>query len=294
MAVTEPLATYLELRQSAEDGSAGAGLSHSQKGLFLLHVLELAAAGEPRGGVTLVHDAGDHGGRYLDVARELAQARWAVALPDLRGHGKSEGTRGHSAGIAEVQRDLDAVQDHLAYRLPVAPKALVGVGLGAIYAARYVLDKPGSVAALVLVSPRWRPKFEAPAQPGGLLKMFKKLAPDAPGRVGNDPAKLFIDAAARAAWSKDELVHDAITLRAIEQVTAVAQDVEARLARVDVPTLVLHGEGDPLSERALSAAAGGAAVTLHDVRGARHELLHDVGAPETVAFVRDWLTARVG
>lgn len=293
MAVTEPLATYLELRQSAEDGSEGAGLSHSSKGLFLLHVLELAAYGEPRGGVTLVHDAGDHGGRYLDTARVLAEARFAVALPDLRGHGKSEGARGHSAGIAEVLRDLDSVQDHLAYRLPVAPKVLVGVGLGALYALRYTLDKPGNVAALVLVSPRWRPAFRAPAAPGGLFKMFKKLAPDAPGAIGNDATRLFRDEAARRAWSSDPLVHDVITQRAIEQVGAVAADVERRLAQVSVPTLVLHGEGRELSDASISKAAG-ASVEVRELRGAAHELLHDSEGPQVAALVRDWLQQVLG
>ena len=68
----EPFVTNLELRESAADGSVGAGLSHSSKGLVLLHVLELAAYGEPRGAITFVHDAGDHGGRYLALARALA------------------------------------------------------------------------------------------------------------------------------------------------------------------------------------------------------------------------------
>ncbi len=294
MGIGEPLATYLELRQSADDGSEGAGLSHSSKGLFLLHVLELAAYGEPLGAVTLVHDAGDHGARYLDTARVLAAARLAVALPDLRGHGKSEGARGHSAGIAEVLRDLDAVQDHLAYRLPVAPKVLVGVGLGALYALRYTLDKPGNVAALVLISPRWRPQFRAPAQPSGLFKMFKKLAPDAPGAIGNDTAKLFADPSARQAWGSDPLVHDVITLRAIEHVGAVAGDVERRLAQVSVPTLVLHGDSRETSDPAITQSSGGSSVEVRSIEGARHGLLHDTGHARVAESLRDWILAHLG
>ena len=124
MTEIEPLTTYLELRESAEDGSEGAGLSHSAEGLVLLHVLEIAAHGEPRATVTVVHGAGDHGGRYTDLASALAGQNFAVALPDLRGHGRSEGQRGHSWGWREIVRDLQSVQDHLAYRLPVAPKVL--------------------------------------------------------------------------------------------------------------------------------------------------------------------------
>ena len=63
MSERQAFATYLELRASTDDGREAAGLSHSSEGLVLLHVLEVAAHGEPRGSVTVVHDAGGHGGR---------------------------------------------------------------------------------------------------------------------------------------------------------------------------------------------------------------------------------------
>jgi alpha-beta hydrolase superfamily lysophospholipase len=146
--------TNLELRESNEQGDSAAGLSHdSMKGMTLLSVLELAARGVPRGAVTIIHDAGDAGDRYRDLAEALAADAWAVALPDLRGHGRSEGERGHSAGLREVERDLGEILDHLAYRMPDAPKVLVGVGLGALYAAHFALARPGILAGLVLVNP---------------------------------------------------------------------------------------------------------------------------------------------
>ena len=143
MSELESFATYLELRESDEKGEASAGLSHTSEGLVLFHVLELAARGEPRGILTIVHDAGEHGGRSLDLAGVLAEEGWAVALPDLRGHGKSEGQRGHSAGRKEVVRDLDEVFQHLAYRLVGAPKTLIGIGSGALHGLALCADRPG-------------------------------------------------------------------------------------------------------------------------------------------------------
>jgi len=226
MSVGEPFVTYLELRESTPEGEPGRGLSHTSSGLVLLHVLELAAAGEPRGAVTLVHEAGEHGGRYLELARALAAAGWAVALPDLRGHGRSEGARGHSNGVKEILRDLGDVQDHLAYRQPEAPKVLLGHGLGALWALAYTCEKQ-DVAALVLLEPRLQPKFELPGKPSGLLRAFKKLAPDAVGRLGfgaaSDPA--------------DPLRHDLITLRAGEQALEAAAKYVPRLQQLSMPVL---------------------------------------------------------
>ncbi len=292
MTLPEPLTTYLELRESTADGDEGAGLSHKAGGLFLLHVLEIAAHGEPRGGVTIVHDAGDHGARYLECAHVFAAERWAVALPDLRGHGRSEGARGHSAGIKEVVRDLASVQEHLAYRLPVAPKALIGQGLGALYALRFALERPGEVAALVLLAPRWRPKFEPPKAAGGLMKLFKKPDSTAAGRIGLELDGLTSDAEQRARWSADPLVHDAITLRAAQQAAELAADLERRVAEVACPTLLLHGADDRVSDPQISRGLVGPGLEVRVKAGARHDLLHELDWRSTATEIASWLAAR--
>lgn len=293
MTLPEPLTTYLELRESTADGEEGAGLSHKAGGLFLLHVLEIAAHGEPRGGVTIVHDAGDHGARYLECAHVFAAQRWAVALPDMRGHGKSEGPRGHSAGLREVVRDLASVQEHLAYRLPVAPKALVGQGLGALYAAKFALERPGDVAALVLLAPRWRAAFEAPKSAGGLMKLFKKPDTTAAGRIGLELDALSSDPEQRARWSTDPLVHDAISLRAAAQATELAARLERELAQLECPTLILHGADDRVSDAQHSRALGGARIEVEVLPSARHDLLHERDWRAHAERVAAWLAARL-
>ena len=284
----EALTTYLELRESTPTGEETSGLSHSSEGLVLLHVLEVAADGEPRGGVTLLHGAGDHGGRYLDTANQLAEGSWAVALPDMRGHGRSEGERGHSNGSREIVRDLQAVQDHLAYRLPTAPKVLVGQGLGALYATTFALEQRGSVAALCLLSPLLDPQFELP-KAGGLMKMFKKPGPSSPGRAGISPEALTSDSAAQAAWRSDELVHDVITLRAAEQAVEMAASCRSRLAEVGVPVLVIVGADDPLADPAGARALAGEGIEVRVKDGLRHDLLHGPASAEVAAEIRDWL-----
>ncbi len=287
------LLTNLELRDSTETGEEAAGLSHSSmKGMFLLQVLELAAYGEPRGAVTVVHDAGDHGGRYREFAGQLAQQALAVALPDMRGHGGSEGERGHSAGLKEVVRDLNEVQNHLAYRLPDAPKVLVGQGLGALYCAVYALESPGNVSGLVLLSPLHDPSFDLPQPAGGLKKFFKKVGPTSPGTTGYTGDKLTSDATEASAWNSDALSHDTITLRAGNQATEAAACLQ-RLGELGVPVLILHGADDSISSAAKSEALAGGQVTVEVRPGERHDLLHDSGRAEVCARVAEWVASIV-
>lgn len=290
MSAEEFTLTNLELRESTETGEVASGLSHaSMKGMFLLQVQELASDGEPRGCATVVHDAGDHGGRYRDLARVLAADGWAVALPSMRGHGGTEGERGHSAGRKEVVRDLTEIQDHLAYRMPDAPKVLVGQGLGALHALAYALEVPGMAAALVLISPLHEPTFVEPEAPRGLKKFLKKLTPQSPGSIGWKPDQLTGDSNQAAAYLADTEVHDIITLRAIQEAQASAAEYLPRLAQVGVPVLILHGEDDPIASVERSKALEGEGIAVKTFPGQRHDLLHDTGATEVQAALRAWL-----
>lgn len=289
MTASDATVTYLELRESTSEGDPAAGLSHSSSGLVLLHVQELAASGEPRGAVTVLHDAGEHGGRLLDFGRALASAGWAVALPDLRGHGRSEGPRGHSNGIKEVLRDLSDVQDHLAYRQPEAAKVLVGQGLGAIWALAFACERPGEVAALVLLSPLLEPRFELPKDSGGLMKLFKKPGPTTPGKIGWSASALTRDAAAQSARASDALVHDVITLRAGGEARDAAAKYAAKLGGLSIPVLVVHGSEDPLTPLASVKGLRGPKLTLEVIEGGLHDLLHDRSASDVASRTCAWL-----
>lgn len=286
---SEAVHTFLELRESDESGEIGAGLSHSSAGLVLLHVAEIAADGEPRGVVTIVHDAGEYGGRYERLARVLAERGWAVALPDLRGHGKSEGVRGHSAGLREVVRDLDEVQNHLAYRLPDAPKVLLGVGLGAAFAASYVAEDPGRVAALVLAAPIFEPPFVEPAAKRGLTRFFSKEQPTDAGQTGYSAQTISNDASAGAAWQADEAIHTEITRRAAAEGRRAIDEHLANAHRIDVPLLVVHGTLDALGSPQRVGLWNDQGPQVIAIDGAGHSLFHEPCADSACKSIADWL-----
>jgi alpha-beta hydrolase superfamily lysophospholipase len=278
--------TNLELRDSNEQGEVAAGLTHdTMKGMTLLSVLELAARGVPRGAVTIIHDAGDAGDRYRGLAEALAADAWAVALPDLRGHGTSEGARGHSAGLREVERDIGDILDHLAYRMPEAPKVLVGVGLGALYAAHFALAEPGVLAGLVLVNPLTSLPFTAPEKPRGLSKFFKKVTGGSLGSTGYTGALLSNDAQVASGWDANPLTHDLISLRAIEEAGRALSDSMGRLGELQCPTLVLRGDG--------FAGKGdvpvGESLEVLDLEGAGHHLFQGSDAGRANTALAEWL-----
>lgn len=289
MSKREAVHTFLELRESDEHGEVGAGLSHSSEGLVLFHVAEIAADGEPRGVVTIVHDAGEHGSRYERLAIVLADHGWAVALPDLRGHGKSEGERGHSAGLREVMRDIDEVQNHLAYRLPDAPKVLLGIGLGAAFAASYAAADPSRVAALVLAAPVFEPPFVDPPAKRGLTRFFGKEQATDTGETGYSAQSISADAAVGADWNTDPLIHRTITRRAAAEARRAISECLANANRIDVPMLVLQGTNDALGAPQRVAAWDGNGARVVSFEAAGHSLFHERCADSACEAVADWL-----
>lgn len=292
MSSSQPTVTYLELRESNADGTAAAGLSHTGKGLVLLHVQELAADGVPRGAVTIVHDAGGHGGLFLRLGRRLGEAGWAVALPDLRGHGRSEGPRGHTHGVAEILRDLGDVQDHVAYRQPDAPKVLVGQGLGALWCLAYACERPDGIAALVLAAPLVDPRFDLPQPAGGLMKLFKKVGPDSAGRIGWDPAQRSNDPEARGLLALDP-AHDVITVRAGDEARAAAHAYLPKLGQLAMPVLVVVGVDDPIAPASRVRALTGSRVEVREFAGVHHDLFLDARASDVSEAVVRWLDAKL-
>lgn len=291
MSPSQAFVTNLELRASNPDGTEGAGLSHSSEGLFLLHVLELAAEGEPRGGVAVVHGAGDHGGRYQSLAESFAASGWAVALPDLRGHGSSEGDRGHSWGLPEPVRDIGAVLDHIAYRLPDSPKAVVGQGLGGLYALAFALQNPGSLAKLVLINPMLEPKPTAPGKPGGLKGLFKKPQPTDTGTWPFGADALLADDSARRAFEADSKTHFETTRHVAENLPSEAAAICAKASGLSVPTLLVLGTDDPVAPPAKARELLGSKAEILEVPGARHDVLNESGWEATAERMVTWMSA---
>jgi alpha-beta hydrolase superfamily lysophospholipase len=84
----------------------------------------------PKGLLCLVHGLGEHSGWYEHVAAHLNAADYALLAYDQRGHGRSEGRRGHSPSYETTMNDIGRLLAEAEARYPGSPRYLYGHSLG--------------------------------------------------------------------------------------------------------------------------------------------------------------------
>src|SRR5688572_23513497 len=109
---------------------------------------------DPRITIALLHGYAEHCRRYDHVAKAWNARGIQVIGCDLRGHGKSEGTRGFVERFEDFHRDVDALMDAAKSRAKGTPIAIFGHSNGALIALHWMLAGNGNdLAGVLLTSP---------------------------------------------------------------------------------------------------------------------------------------------
>jgi non-heme chloroperoxidase len=225
---------------------------------------------------------------------------YRVVAHDRRGHGRSTQV-GDGHDMDHYAADAAAVVDHLDLRDAVHVGHSTGGGEAARYAARH---GKGRVAKLVLIGAVPPLMLKTPANPGGLpIEVFddfrRQLAADRSqfyADVAGGPFYGFNRPGATASqavidnWWRQGMTggakahHDGI--KAFSET-----DFTDDLKRIDVPTLVLHGDDDqvvPIAASALLSAKLLKNATLKVYEGYPHGMCTthaDVINPDVLAFL---------
>ena len=251
---------------------------------------------DPTAVVLLAHGAGEHSGRYGDVAAWLGVRGVAVLAPDHPGHGQSPGRRGHIARFGDFFPPLDALRARIDEAYPGRPCFVVGHSLGGLLVARYVVERQQrfrgvalSGAALGVAAP---PSALALAANRLLAALWPTLAVLQLGASGisRDPAVV-------AAYRADPLVHSGrFSARFVSELFDAMGEVAARRRELRLPLLVMHGEADtltaPAGSRDFVAGAGAQDKTLRLYPALYHEIFNEPERETVLADLYGWLRAR--
>jgi alpha-beta hydrolase superfamily lysophospholipase len=248
--------------------------------------------------LALVHGMGEHSSRYPRLVSGLTARGFGVYGFDHRGHGRSDGRRGHVEAWSDYLNDVGAFLLLVHQQQPAVPVFLYGHSMGSQIVLPYLAERGAQGLAGAVIS--GTAAQVNTASQGHLVLLARVLAVVLPRLAIGVPAeweKLSRDPQAIAANQADRLLLTAFTARWGTEFLAAPARVRAAAARINLPVLFQHGGADPLVPVA-GALAFYEQVPSADKRlivypGALHEPHNDLCADQVASDVADWLTAHL-
>lgn len=169
--------------------------------------------------------------------------------------------------------------------------------MGGLIAVRYALRHQHELAGLVLSGGALIVGERVPVWQTRLLLLLSRLAPDLP-LLPSTPGILSRDPEVDRRVAADPLCYAGKTrLGMAREIYLAGEDARAHLAELTLPLLVMHGDADrltsPRGSELLSQQARSTDKTLKLWPDDRHEIFNELDADMVIAFMCDWLDARV-
>lgn len=249
-----------------------------------------------KGVVCLVHGMGEHINRYAHVGELLTENGYALIGYDHRGHGQSEGKRGHTPSYDHLLNTVDDLLGKAGEYFPEIPQVLYGHSMGGGLVLNYVVDWQPNIAGLIASSPWLRLAFEPPALQVKLGKMMNKIFPAFTQSTKLDASAISRDEAEVKKYESDPLVHDKISAKFFLDAYEHGISVLERGGDIHVPVLIYHGTADQLTSPAATkefARTINGDVTFKLFDNSYHEIHNDLNKDELFELMIQWLDTHV-
>jgi alpha-beta hydrolase superfamily lysophospholipase len=243
-----------------------------------------------------VHGFDAHSARYRHVGSALAQAGLTATLFDSRGHGRSQGRRGHVDRFAQYGADLAAVAAAARAAAPGQPLTLLGHSLGGLVVLDAVLRGVLQPDRMVLAAPWLGLVMAVPWWKRAASPLFARLWPTLTMGNGLNASDISRNPDAVQSRETDPLIHHVATARWFEEVLATQQRIRTAQPTLKVPTLVLVAGQDRIvsSEATMTfAQAAGPAVAIRRYEALYHELFLEPEQEQVMTDILAWLRAPV-
>jgi alpha-beta hydrolase superfamily lysophospholipase len=256
-------------------------------------VRETAEERKSRPLILLAHGLGEHSSRYGSLVNQLLYRGYPVFALDHRGHGRSEGKRGHIMSFSEYLEDLKTLQALAMEKTGKSRVVLIGHSLGGLIALAYALENQGMLAGVVASGPALKFKVQVPWIKAFLGKTLSRIMPALTMDNGLNPAHLSHDPKVVQDYIKDPLVHNKVSARWFTEVNTRMEWALARAHQLSLPVLLIHGSDDQLTDpRATEAFAQKVDSTRKKLiiyPGFYHESFNEVEKEKVLRDLEIWL-----
>ncbi|MHA2226221.1 MAG: alpha/beta hydrolase [Candidatus Hodarchaeales archaeon] len=247
---------------------------------------------KPKAIIQIFHGLAEHSSRYMNVVNFLVPKGFTIYINDLRGHGKSEGTRGYVNSFDDYSEDARKFTDLIKKQEGKIPLFLLGHSMGVLIAADIAKRYPDELRGVIFSG------FGYPATSkvnslivmlSGILSRIRpkgKINTSLANDVSSDPKVV-------EAYKNDPLIFPFITYRLGAEYLKVTKKLPESLSKIQLPILAQSGELDRLtldsSELFLSITAPDKQLNLYE--GLYHEVYNEPEPKRTQVLtdLTEWL-----
>ncbi|XP_023791106.1 monoglyceride lipase isoform X1 [Cyanistes caeruleus] len=206
-------------------------------------------AASPRALVFIAHGAGEHCGRYDDLAQKLTGLNLFVFAHDHVGHGQSEGDRMVVSDFHVFIRDSLQHIDLMKKEHPELPVLILGHSMGGAISILTASERPSEFSGMLLISPLVvaSPEVATPIKVFA-AKVLNFVLPNL--SLGSiDPSAISRNKKEMESYTSDPLVyHGGMKVSFVIQLMNAIARIERALPKLTLPILVLHGSSDKLCD----------------------------------------------
>ncbi|NQW26582.1 MAG: alpha/beta hydrolase [Flammeovirgaceae bacterium] len=250
---------------------------------------------DPLGLVCLVHGFGEHIGRYSHVMSTLNESGFNAYGMDLRGHGKSEGLKGHAPSLLCLLDDIEEFLKMVRSEQLYLPLFLFGHSMGGNLVLNFILrDRSKELTGFIASSPWLKLAFKPPIWKEKLGRAMANILPKFRQPNGLKSMHLSKDPEVSRNYDLDPLVNFKISARLFVAITEGAEYVMEKSTTIKTPGYVLHGQSDALIDHSATiqlAQSNTEFLTFKLWEGVYHEPHNDLEQSQVIHAWIDWMKA---
>jgi len=197
--------------------------------------------------IGIIHGLGEHSSRYDIFAKYFCKKGYGVYSIDLRGHGNSEGKRGHISNFNKLINDSEEMFINIRKKNLNIPIVMFGHSLGGCIALNYLCENQSKEINLAIISSPWlKTVLEPPKFILYIQKILVGLFPSLTLNNRLNPYDLSKDTNSIEEYINDPLVHNKISLKMFSEVNKAIDQIENNSKKINIPILLVHGKKDKI------------------------------------------------
>jgi alpha-beta hydrolase superfamily lysophospholipase len=246
--------------------------------------------------IGLVHGMGEHMGRYAHVAERLVAEGYAIIGFDQRGHGRTEGKRGHTTSYEALLEGVDKLVAEAEQTFPGFKLFLYGHSMGGNVTLNYLLRKQPKLSGAIVTGPWLKLAFKPPSLQAAIGRIIEWIYPKYTNNRPMLADNLTSDPVMIQRYISDKIGHGQITAKFFFGMQRAGLWALKHADQLNVPLLLMHGGNDRVTSIEASrkfAELAGTLCTWMEWPGFKHELHNEVEREAVFKVACRWLNEEI-